>query len=74
MRHLRSISVVLVLVGLTTMLGAAFLALGPTWLLSGLLLTWAGLVKVIVVALWRGVANPETAVPAGTDQRPRTGA
>ena len=69
MRHLRSISVLLVVVGLLVMGVSGLLSLGPTWLLTGLLLTWAGLVKLVVVALWRGIANPELAIPNGPNDR-----
>ena len=43
-----------------TVLGLALIALAlildlpATWTLVGLLLAWAGIVKVIVVVLWRG--------------------
>ena len=47
----------MVIIGVVVLLLATVLDLGATWLLGGILLAWAGLVKVIVVALWRGVAN-----------------
>lgn len=40
------------------LVGSPLLSLGPTWTLTGLLLAWAGLVKVVVVRLWRGIAAP----------------
>ena len=57
MRHLRSISVLMVVVGLALIAAAAALALSPAWGLTGLLLAWAGAVKVFVVFLWRGLAG-----------------
>lgn len=59
MRHLRSVSLLLVVAGLLLVVAARLLPLGATWLLTGLLLAWAGIVKLVVVYLWRGVANPE---------------
>lgn len=67
MRHLRSASVILVLVGLALLLAAVALDLSPTWMLSGLLLAWAGIVKVVVVYLWRGISAD--GLPTGGDDR-----
>lgn len=53
MRHLRSLSVVMTAAGLLILLLALLADLGPTWGLVGLLLAWAGLVKLVVVRLWR---------------------
>ena len=74
MRHLWSVSVLLFLVGVALVIADPLLSLGPTWALIGLLLAWAGIVKVVVVYLWRGVAAPDR-VPAvvGEDDRGRTG-
>lgn len=58
MRHLRSLSVLLFLVGVVLLVGSPLLSLSPTWTLTGLLLAWAGLIKVVVVRLWRGIAAP----------------
>ena len=55
-RHLRSLSVVFVLAGLVLLGASLMLGLNPTWTLAGLLLAWAGAVKVIVIYLWRGIA------------------
>ena len=61
MRHLRSVSVAMTAVGIGLMVAAALLDLGATWTLVGLLLTWAGVVKVIVVHLWRNLdGSPRT--------------
>lgn len=57
-RYLRSISVLLFVAGLLLMIGSWLLSASPTWTLAGLLLAWAGLVKVVVVRLWRGLAGP----------------
>lgn len=62
MRHLRSVSVLLVLAGLVLVAAAQNFPVGATWVLTGLLLAWAGIVKVVVVHLWRGLtAGPGTA-------------
>ncbi|CAA9541657.1 MAG: hypothetical protein AVDCRST_MAG19-1570 [uncultured Thermomicrobiales bacterium] len=66
MRHLRSVSVLLFLAGLVLLLGSLLLSLSPTWTLIGLLLAWAGLVKVVVVRLWRGIA-PRAGLDGGGD-------
>ena len=60
MRYLRSVSVVLLLVGVA-LLAAGVLLPRPTWTLIGLLLAWAGIVKVVVVHLWRGLSAPDRA-------------
>ena len=57
MRHLRSLSALLVLSGLLLLGGSIALGLSPTWTLTGLLLAWAGAVKVVVVHLWRGIGG-----------------
>ena len=68
MRHLRSLSVVFVLAGLVLLGASLMLDLNPTWMLAGLLVAWAGTVKVIVVYLWRGIAvTGGVAAPAGDD-------
>jgi len=55
-RHLRSVSVLFVLLGVAVLAASLALQLNPTWTLTGLLLAWAGIVKVVVVHLWRGIA------------------
>jgi len=54
-RHLRSVSVAMTAAGVILLLAAVLLDLGATWTLVGLLLAWAGVVKVIVVRLWRNL-------------------
>ena len=68
MRHLRSLSVVLAVAGLALLGASLMLDLNPTWALAGLLLAWAGVVKVIVIYLWRGIAaSGGVAATAGDD-------
>lgn len=66
MRRLRSVSLLMVVFGIVLLLASLLLGLGPGWTLSGLLLTWAGVVKVVVVHLWRGIA-PGGGLPIGGD-------
>jgi len=47
----------MVIGGVALLAAALLFDLGATWALGGLLLAWAGVVKVVVVALWRGVAS-----------------
>jgi hypothetical protein len=57
MRRLHSLSLLLTLGGILLVAIAVALDLPPGVTLAGILLAWAGIVKVIVVALWRGVAS-----------------
>ena len=41
--------------GLALVAFATVFALPAVWTLVGLLLAWAGIVKVVVVFLWRGI-------------------
>ncbi len=68
MHHLRLVSIAMVLGGLLAVAASGLFALGPAWMLTGLLLAFAGAVKLIVVALWRGVANLSTPVETGVDE------
>lgn len=68
MRHLRLVSVVMVLGGLLALAAAAVLGLGGVWALTGLLLAWAGIVKVVVVAIWQRTIAGEPE-PTGPSRR-----
>ena len=57
MHHLRNLSLLMVALGALLIAAAVVGPLGPAWTLAGLLLILAGVVKVVVVALWRGVAD-----------------
>lgn len=65
MGRLWSLSLLLVVGGLLLVAVGSTVSPGPAVLLTGLLLVWAGIVKVVVVHLWRGVANPEHAADEG---------
>lgn len=53
MRHLRSLSTALAVAGIAALILAPLAGLDPTWTLVGLLLAVAGVVKLVVVFLWR---------------------
>ncbi len=57
MRHLRWMSYLLTTVGIVTALAAAMGNLGAGVLLTGILLAWAGVVKIAVVAIWATIAR-----------------
>ena len=67
MRHLRHVSVAITILGLLAIAAAIALDLGPAVTLTGMLLVVAGLVKIVIVALWRGVAGFD-APPRGDDR------
>jgi hypothetical protein len=56
MRHLHRISWLVTLLGIGIILAAWVADLDPVWLLAGILLAWAGLVKIVVVLIWTRVA------------------
>lgn len=66
MRRLRSVSLLMVVLGVVLLTGSLLLGLGPGWTLGGVLLTWAGIVKVVVVHLWRGI-TPGGGLSTGGD-------
>lgn len=57
MRYLRWTSYLITLAGIVLAVVAGAAGLGDAWLLTGILLTWAGIVKIIVVAIWEHVAD-----------------
>jgi hypothetical protein len=61
-RWLYLISLIIVAAG-GTALAAGLTGLGALWSLAGLLLLWTGLVKIVVVEIWRRIARqpPEKA-------------
>jgi len=56
-RHVRFVSVLMTVVGLALVAASVTGWLSPTLLLVGLFLLWAGVVKVVVVALWRHLGH-----------------
>ena len=68
MKHLNIASWAITALGLLAIIASAVLDLNAMWLLAGILLTWAGIVKIIVVLIWTRLAR------MGTDRhRPEKG-
>jgi hypothetical protein len=57
MHHLNRVSIALTACGAGLVGAAALGSLSPVWTLVGLMLVVAGLVKLVVVSLWRHVAQ-----------------
>ncbi|MDQ3044827.1 MAG: hypothetical protein M3R06_06700 [Chloroflexota bacterium] len=57
MSRLNSIALTMTIGGFLLIALALAFDLPPGVILAGILLAWAGIVKVIVVALWKGVAS-----------------
>jgi membrane protein implicated in regulation of membrane protease activity len=55
--HLHRLSLVITLLGAAALLAGALGPLSPVWTLVGLMLIVAGVVKLVVVYLWRNVAQ-----------------
>ena len=63
----------MVLTGIALVLGGAAAGMGPVALVCGVLLFWSGLVKVVVLRIWRATldADPSSARDS-LDARPRS--
>jgi len=61
-RHIRFVSALMTLAGLALVVAAVAGLANPTLLLVGLFLLWAGVVKVVVVALWRHLGGAASSV------------
>ncbi len=57
MKHLHSASWGITALGLLAIIAAVVLDLDAMWLMGGILLTWAGIVKIIVVLIWTRIAG-----------------
>jgi ABC-type amino acid transport system permease subunit len=57
MNHLRLTSYAMTLLGLLLALIAAVADVGHAWMLAGILLAWAGIVKIAVVLIWTRIAH-----------------
>lgn len=57
MKHLATISYIMTAMGLVLVAASATTDLSPVWLLSGVLLTLAGVVKIAVVQIWQHVVG-----------------
>jgi hypothetical protein len=56
-RHLRSISYLIAATGLATIVFAALLDLREMWIVAGMLMVVAGIVKIVMVHIWVNVAG-----------------
>jgi hypothetical protein len=70
MGRLNLVSYALVVVGVVGILAGEAAELGPAWTLAGLLLVVAGVVKVVVVMLWRTVAGFDEGGPVRGEEAP----
>jgi hypothetical protein len=57
MKHLKLTSYALTLLGVLLAIVAAVVDLGAAWVLAGILLAWAGIVKIAVVLIWTKLAH-----------------
>lgn len=62
MKHLHRASWAIFIVGVVIAVVAGLADLNATWLIGGVLLAWAGFVKIVIVQLWSRLAK------LGTDQ------
>lgn len=60
MRHLSIASYSLTAIGVLLVLVASFMSLDTSVLLAGVLLAWAGLIKIAVVLVWTRVAGMDS--------------
>lgn len=60
MRHLAIASYALTGIGILLVLIAVAMSLAPWVVLGGVLLAWAGIIKIAVVVIWAKVAGMET--------------
>jgi len=60
MKHLQLASYAITVLGVLLAAGATAADLGAAWLLAGILLAWAGIVKIAVVLIWTRVAHMGT--------------
>lgn len=72
-RHLHRLSLAITAAGILLAIIAGVLGLSATWMLTGVLLAWAGIIKVIVVAIWRhaGIGEPASPTPDGSQSSSR---
>lgn len=57
MHHLQRISWAMTALGAVIIVVALLADLNQVWLLAGILLAWAGLVKIVVTLIWTRVAG-----------------
>ncbi len=57
MRHLRRLSVLLTVIGIVATVAGLAGVVPPTVTIGGVLLAWAGVVKIVALEIWRRVLN-----------------
>lgn len=57
MKFIRLASWALTIIGILCIAGSQIFNLSLTWLLTGIFLAWAGMVKIVVVLIWSRVAR-----------------
>ena len=57
LHHLSRLSFAIIALGVLTLVAASVASLSPLWTLIGLMLLVAGIVKVVIVLLWRFVGQ-----------------
>ncbi len=71
-RHFRGISIGMIVAGVVVMALALLVPLDAFWILGGGMLTFSGIVKVIILHLWREMGqSPPPAAPAAAGRRKR---
>lgn len=70
MRHFRWIAIGMIVAGLVVIALAFLVPLDAFWIVGGAMLAFSGVVKVIMLYLWREIGNPErTVTPAAAAGR-----
>lgn len=70
MRHFRWISIGMIVAGLVVIALALLLPLDAFWIVGGAMLIFSGVVKVIILHLWREMVDaPRTVTPAAAAGR-----
>lgn len=70
MRYVHTLSWIFTAVGIALVTIGVATTISPTWTLIGLLLTWAGITKIIAAHLWRGIFSPARETSDGRERRP----
>jgi hypothetical protein len=58
-RYVRILTIVIMLLGAALMLAAIVGGGDPMLLIAGIMMLWAGVVKIVVAVLWRKLGTPD---------------